>query len=137
MQSFEYSIDSTNLTLKGTFGTHTVVGYGEGSVITITEDEDALAVSRGAKGETTYAKNPYGVFSISVTLSSQSPTNSILSQLRKDMERFSVSFIDENQQSYSFTSNQAMVLKYADKGIALEETNRTWTIKCSDVDIKE
>lgn len=119
-------------------GNQIITGFGEGDdVINVVRDEDGVALVSGAKGYVTTSKiaNPIGT--ISLSLQSQSPSNTLLTKLARNKSAFSINIIENNTQKMQAGGSTAYVLKEADNPRGKSSGERSWEIKVENLEMNE
>lgn len=133
-----YDFNLVNLIINYTGGSHYVVGYSNGSDITVSRSSDKYTPHVGAKGDTSYAKTNDNSGTIVFTLKHNSPSNRVLSQLSKGDNTFSVQLVDGNNESRAKAGgSECVIMKPADMVRGAEIGEREWTISVPNLDMAD
>ena len=134
-----YNFEQVTVTAANSrIGNFIFSGFGEGDdVVNVQRPDDAIAMTTGAKGfvVTSIQANPTGM--IDITVQSQSPDNSVLNGLASRKEMFSITVAEKNNQSATYSSTNAYVVKEADSTRGKASTERTWSIMCEELKFDE
>jgi len=129
-----YAPREISITVAGTI----ITGYAEGTFVTVERTSDAFSMKAGADGLISRTHSADRSGTIVLTLKQTSPSNDLLSALQKADEltlnaKFPVSVRDSNGTSLH-VAGDAWVMKVAQAEYSNEETDREWTIGCSDLE---
>jgi hypothetical protein len=113
-------------------GAKTMTGFGEGTFIEVTRDEDAFTKTTGANGEVTRTKRNNNGGKIVMTLLQGSQSNEDLSDLINIDENtgfgsFSI-IVQDNSGGSVYTGSSAWILKHSDVTLSSGHEARVWTI---------
>ncbi|SKB05112.1 phage structural protein [Sporosarcina newyorkensis] len=122
----------TNVVVNNTI----LTGFADGTFINVERDEESYTAHVGAKGEVARARNANKMGKITVTLSQDSPSNSILSKMARGKDTFSVSVVDQNFGSTS-GGNDCWIEKPPNLEFGKEISEREWIIVVPVLEIDE
>lgn len=117
---------------------HRIVGYTEGTGMSLAPATDRAQVSYGMKGDTTIVLSPVTAKTLTINLQSTSHSNDILSKLveiTNDVEEydpfFSITFSDASGMTL-MTDNKVVCLTEGEYSFADSVEGRTWTFVLPD-----
>lgn len=113
-----------------------LTGFADGTYVTVERDEEGYTPHVGAKGEVSRARNANKMGKITVNLSQDSPSNSLLSKLANGKDMFSASVVDQNFGSTS-GGNDCWIEKPTNLEFGKEISEREWIIVVPSLDIDE
>lgn len=106
-----YDPKKVNLVINGRI----ITGFGDGSVITVTRNEDIVTTAVGVKGDVTYNENANESGNIALTLSGTSSSLAYLRALAVKRRELSVMIVDANDASaVNIAEDRCRILKPPD-----------------------
>lgn len=116
---------------------HQVTGFSPDSIIRITKDEPYFKTFKGASGKVERMTVPDNTYTLEITLSQTSPSNSVLNALAtldhiSGIAQFPIFAKDSSGQSL-FLSGTCWVETPAEASYGTDIVERVWTIKCAEM----
>ncbi|MBD8026423.1 DUF3277 domain-containing protein [Ureibacillus sp. Re31] len=119
-----------------TVGGVILTGFPDGSFVKCSKDNDNFTTSSGAQGDVAIAISGDALGTIEVTLSQTSPQVSYMDKLAVSRTIVPVWVNSNNEVKEVTGGTKAMITKPADKEYGKEVTNRVYTIKVFDYQVK-
>ena len=118
-------------------GLHQVSGFSENSIIRVMKDEPYFKSFKGSHGQSERMTVTDNTYTVEVSLSQTSPSNSVLNALAtldhlSGLAQFPLFAKDSSGQSL-FIAPSCWVEKSAEASYGTELADRVWTIKCAEM----
>lgn len=122
------------------YGGVPIRGGGESDFITITADDDLWSDSTGTHGEVTRSRRNNSTAQVDITLKNSAAGNDVLDGFKQadkatGLGALPLSITDRRGTSVYF-SPQAWIMREPDTEFNLEAGERTWNLKCADMEYK-
>jgi len=137
--STAYDFKQNTVTLNtDTVGSIIVTGFGDGDNVLNTASENVNIIQQeGALSDVVTSIQANSMGTISLTLLTGSPTNTILTQLAKRNEKFTMSIVSNNDQAINTVGNDCYIEKIPDNELGKVSGERAWVIKVAQININE
>ena len=123
-----YDAKKVTVTVDGKF----ITGFGEGTFVTASKDEDGFEHTTSAQGDVGIAVRNNTVGTIEITLNQTSPSINFLDQLAASFKMVPVWVISNNEVKEKSGGTKAMITKPSDKEYSDVISERTYEIKVFD-----
>lgn len=134
-----YDFKQNTVTLNtDTVGSIIVTGFGDGDdVLSIASENVNIVQQEGALSDVVTSIQANSMGTIGLTLLTGSPANTILTQLAKRNEEFTVSVVSNNDQAINTVGTGCFIEKIPDNGLGKVSGERAWVIKVAQININE
>lgn len=124
-----------------TFRNVKIGGFAEGTFIKAARDEDGFTAKAGSLGDVVRTRNRNLMGMVTVTLQTQSSSNSLLEAFAAQDEQFGTGFgplqaVDHNSDDSEVHSLYAWVRKLPDWERSKESGTTEWVFGCADLEMK-
>ena len=119
-----------------TVGGMFITGYGDGTMVKASKDNDNFEASSSAQGDAVISVNGDGMGTIEITLNQTSPSISVLDGLANARTLIPVWVNSNNEIKEVVGGTKAMVTKPSDKEFGKSATSRVYTLKVFDYTVK-
>lgn len=113
-----------------------ITGYGDGTMVKASKDNDNFEASSSAQGDAVISVNGDGMGTIEITLNQTSPSISVLDGLANARTLIPVWVNSNNEIKEVVGGTKAMVTKPSDKEFGKSATSRVYTLKVFDYTVK-
>ncbi len=114
-----------------------LLGFGEGTFVSIERTEDAFSMKVGAQGDVTRSRKQDRTGSVTVMLQQASPTNDALSAIHAEDELFGTGYgallVKDLNGTTIADSENAWIRKLPVGEYADEASDREWVFDCADL----
>lgn len=135
-----YSPEDVKIIISNNEFSHVISGLAEGSFVSVTRDTATTSLVIGADMTAMRVRRKNRSGTINITLHQGGDSNDVLSQLLKNDEDdtgwkwlFRISVISASDRSFFF-SDQAYIETLPEVSFSTEGENRSWAIKCLNID---
>ncbi|MEK4085608.1 DUF3277 domain-containing protein [Psychrobacillus sp. FSL K6-4615] len=119
-----------------TVGGMFITGYGDGTMVKASKDNDNFEASSSAQGDAVVSINGDGMGTIEITLNQTSPSISLLDGFANARTLIPVWVNSNNEIKEVVGGTKAMVTKPSDKEFGKSATSRVYTLKVFDYTVK-
>ena len=113
-----------------------ITGYGDGTMVKASKDNDNFEASSSAQGDAVVSINGDGMGTIEITLNQTSPSISVLDGFANARTLIPVWVNSNNEIKEVVGGTKAMVTKPSDKEFGKSATSRVYTLKVFDYTVK-
>ncbi len=121
------------------FGEVEMLGYMDGTFVSIARTNDSFEMSEGAGGDVTRVRKRSRSGRVTVTLKQVSPSNDLLSVIARDDEKFGTGIRPVMVKDLNGTTiaqaAEAWLVRPADSEFGDAESGREWMIDCAELDM--
>lgn len=127
-----YDPKKTSLILDGTF----IVGFMDGTFISVEKNEDNVIPHVGAQGDVTYTENADGTGTITFTVKQNSSSLPTIQSISKEKRNIAVQVIDSNTGNFKAGGTECRILRTPGREFGDEVSGVEVQVHVADYDAK-